>query len=258
MDAIIIAGGESNPEDPLYPYTEGNPKALLDIAGKPMVQWILDAFNGAEKIGNIIVVGLKEVESLTSQKPIYFLPAGNGMIDNIRIGTEKVQELNPETTHVVVSSADIPALTAEMVDWVVENCSKTDHDLYYHAVEKQVMEARFPGSNRSYIKLKGMEVCGGDLNVVAVWAVTAKEDLWNELAGARKNPFRQAAIVGLDTLLLVILRAVDINQAAAKVSKNIGLRGRGILSPYAEIAMDVDKPHQLEILREDLKNKSAS
>jgi len=30
------------------------------------------------------------------------------------------------------------------------------------------------------------------------------------------------------------------------------LRGRALLTPYAEMAMDVDKPHQLAILREQL------
>jgi hypothetical protein len=30
------------------------------------------------------------------------------------------------------------------------------------------------------------------------------------------------------------------------------IRGRVTVSPYAEIAMDVDKPYQLEILRKDL------
>jgi nitrite reductase/ring-hydroxylating ferredoxin subunit len=37
MDAIVLAGGIPLPEDPLYPYTQGHSKALVDIAGKPMV-----------------------------------------------------------------------------------------------------------------------------------------------------------------------------------------------------------------------------
>jgi hypothetical protein len=32
----------------------------------------------------------------------------------------------------------------------------------------------------------------------------------------------------------------------------MGFRGRAILCPYAEMGMDVDKPFQLEIMREDL------
>ena len=35
-------------------------------------------------------------------------------------------------------------------------------------------------------------------------------------------------------------------------SKRIGIRGRAIVWPHAEPCMDVDKPHQLELLRADL------
>jgi NDP-sugar pyrophosphorylase family protein len=39
MDAVVTAGGIPKPDELLYPYTLGKPKALLEIAGKPMVQW---------------------------------------------------------------------------------------------------------------------------------------------------------------------------------------------------------------------------
>ena len=58
MDAIITAGGIPKPEDPLYPFTQGISKALLEIAGKPMIQWVLDALNEAATIDNIVIVGL--------------------------------------------------------------------------------------------------------------------------------------------------------------------------------------------------------
>ncbi|MDP2976442.1 MAG: hypothetical protein Q8N45_09575, partial [Anaerolineales bacterium] len=36
------------------------------------------------------------------------------------------------------------------------------------------------------------------------------------------------------------------------VAKRLKITGRGILCPYAEVGMDIDKPHQLEMLRADL------
>ena len=49
MDAIVIAGGIPQPEDPLYTYSHGDSKALIDVAGKPMVQWVLDALGRQSK-----------------------------------------------------------------------------------------------------------------------------------------------------------------------------------------------------------------
>ena len=64
MDAIIIAGGIPEPGDPLYEFTQGKPKALLDIAGKPMVQWVLDAIGGADRIDQVVLVSLSEESGL--------------------------------------------------------------------------------------------------------------------------------------------------------------------------------------------------
>ena len=58
MDAILTAGGIPQPEDPLYTYTNGDSKALLDMAGKPMIQWVLDALSDAKHVDNVIVIGL--------------------------------------------------------------------------------------------------------------------------------------------------------------------------------------------------------
>ena len=256
MDGLIVAGGVPAEGDLLYEETQGKPKSLLELGGKPMVQWVLDAFCAANNIDNVVVVGLDETDQLSCSKPIYFLPDAGGMISNIRVGGEKVAALNPEAKYMVISSADIPTITGDMVDWVVETCLETEDDLYYNVISREVMEARFPGANRSYIKLKDRQLCGGDLNVAALWTVTAKEGLWNKLSAARKNVFKQAALVGYDTLLLLLLRLSDLDGLVRRVSNNIKMKGRAIECPYAEIAMDADKPHQLEILKRELEQRT--
>jgi hypothetical protein len=160
--------------------------------------------------------------------------------------------LNPEAHHVLTVSSDIPGITGEMIDWTVNTCAETDHDLYYNVITRQVMEARYPNSRRSYIRLKDMEVCGGDLNAIRAKTVTANEALWARIIDARKNVFKQAALVGFDTLVLLLLRQMDIERGVKKVRKKLDISGRVLFCPYAEIGMDIDKPHQLEILRADL------
>jgi GTP:adenosylcobinamide-phosphate guanylyltransferase len=255
MHAIITAGGVPQPDESLYQYTQGENKALLDIAGKLMIQWVLDALSGSELIDDIVIVGLDETVGLDSSKPLHYLPSHGRILDNIKAGTFKVVELDPEADLLLIVSSDIPAITTEMVDWVIRKAEEKDVDILYTVVERQSMEARFPNANRSYIKLKGSEVCGGDMNAVKVRAVTHNEEIWDRLEATRKSALKQAAIIGFDTLFLVLFRLVDVNTAAAKVARRLGLTGYGAITPYAEIAMDVDKPHQLDILREDLAKK---
>ncbi len=178
MDAVLTAGGIPGPEDPLYPYTKGQPKAMLDVAGKPLIQWVLDGLSEAQNVENVIIVSLDDKQGLTCRKPLYFVPNQPGMLQNIRAGTAKAQEINPEAELVLSVSSDIPGLTGEMVDWTIDKALQTDHDLYYNVITRQLMEKRYPDSNRSFVKLKDYEVCGGDMNVIRVSMVTQNEEFW--------------------------------------------------------------------------------
>jgi GTP:adenosylcobinamide-phosphate guanylyltransferase len=255
MDAIVTAGGIPKPDEPLYPYTQGASKALLDVAGKPMIQWVLDALSGAKDIENVLVMGLLEDTGIHCDKPLAFMPNQGSMLENILGGIKKVLEINPNAHHALIVSSDIPGITAEMVDWVVETCMQTDDDAYYNLIKREVMEARYPGSRRTFTRLKDIEVCGGDMNVVRTMTVTDNKETWDKLVESRKSPFKQAALIGYDTLLLFLLRAVTLEAGVKRVCKRLKLKGRAILCPYAEVGMDVDKPFQLEMMRADLAKK---
>jgi len=255
MDAIVTAGGIPQPQDPLYTYSNGDSKALIDVAGKPMVQWVLDALSDAKSIDNVIVIGLSPKTGLTCKKPMHFISNQGRMLANIVAGVNKSLELNKKTQYVLVVSSDIPALKAEMVDWLVDTCMQTQDDLYYGVCPREVMEARFPDSRRTYTKLKDIELCGADMNLTHVRMATEHLDMWESLIGSRKSPLKQASMIGLDTFFQVLTRRITLEELVEKVCKRIGIQGRAIKWEYAEPCMDVDKPHQLELMRADLANQ---
>ena len=252
MDTVITAGGLTQPGDLLYEVLPGGYKAFLDIAGKAMIQWVLDALSAAKTIERVVIVGLKPDCGVTCSKPLTFVPDQDDLVANIRAGVLKVLELNPSAEYVLAATSDVPAITGEMVDWVVNSAMETEHDLYYNVISREVMEKRFPGSRRSYLRLKDIEACGGDINVLRASVVSGRDDVWKRLVASRKNALKQAALIGYDTLFLVMFRLITMEGAVKMVSKRLGLRGRAVVCPYAEIGMDVDKPFQLEIMRADL------
>ncbi len=256
MDAIVTAGGIPLPEEPLYPATQGHPKALLDVAGKPMIQWVLDALSAARRVDNVIVVGLTGKTSLTCSKKLYFVPNQGKIVDNFQAGARKVKEVNPQAAHVLLVSSDLPAITGEMVDWMVETAEQSDEDIYYTVVPREVMDKRYPGSRRTFTHLKDMDVCGGDLNVARLkFLASGDTDVWTRITDARKSPLKQAALVGFDTAFLLIIGQLTLAKAVATVTSRLDITGRAIVCPYAEVGMDVDKMHQLEMMRQDLKKR---
>ncbi|HSB01432.1 MAG TPA: nucleotidyltransferase family protein [Anaerolineales bacterium] len=254
MDAVVMAGGIPNPEDPLYTFVKGDAKALVDVAGKPMIQWVLDALGGAKRVDHVILVGLSPKNQLTCKKPLHFVSNQGRMLANIVAGVNKALELNKKTQYVLLVSSDIPAVKSDMVDWLVDTCLETEDDLYYGICPREVMEKRFPNSKRTYTKLKDIELCGADMNVIHVSMATEPDHmkLWEALIGSRKNALRQASMVGWDTAFQMLTRSITLDDLVEKACSRIGVQGRVIVWDQAEPCMDVDKPHQLELLREDL------
>ena len=253
IDAVVTAGGMPKPEDPLYPLTQGRNKALLPIGGVPMVQWVLDALGGADCIGRVVVVGLQaDSAALDCRKPLSYVPNQGSMIDNVQAGAKSVLEHDPQARHVLVVSSDIPTITAEMVDWNVNTSLETDHEAYYSLIPAAEMERRFPGSRRSFFRLKEGRFSGSDMNVFQTALIGHYHPAWQAIVDARKNVFKQAGLVGVDTLLLMVLGRLSIAGALERARTRLGLSGRAFISPYAETGMDVDKPHQYELVRRDL------
>jgi hypothetical protein len=179
------------------------------------------------------------------------------MIENILAGVKKVMEINPAARQVLLVSSDIPAITADMVDWEVEATLQTEVDLCYNVVKREVIEARFPGSKRTFTRLKDMQVCGADMNVISTSVINKDPAIWERLVASRKNPLKQAAIIGFDTLILAMLGIITLDEALKKATSRLHMTGRVIICPFAEAAMDVDKPNQLELIRADLEQRGA-
>jgi len=253
IDALIMAGGVPQPDEPLYPYTQGKSKALLEIAGQPMIQWILDALSGAQTIRRVLIVGLNQNDApLRCQKSLDFLPNHGGLIANVEAGVKWVVSQDATATHALLVSSDIPTITAAMVDWNVETSLQTDHELYYSLIPQAAMEKRFPGSKRSYFKLKDGTFTGGDMNMIATRMMTSYHPAWRGIVDERKNILKQVSLIGFDTLLLFALRQLTVADAERIAHRRLGLAGRALICPHAEVGMDVDKPRQYDIVRRDL------
>ena len=147
MDAIVLAGGVPGPESALYPDTDGMAKALLDIGGKFLIQWVLDALDQADTIDGIVVVGCEDRQTdIHSNKIIAYKPSSEDIILNFQRGAQAVLEHNPGGRSVAVVSSDIPLITSEIVNWVINSSLASNDDLYYAVVEQSKMEKRFPDS----------------------------------------------------------------------------------------------------------------
>ncbi|MFP4344864.1 MAG: NTP transferase domain-containing protein [Anaerolineales bacterium] len=252
MDCVLTAGGVPRAEDLLYGYTRGRSKALLDVGGQPMVQWVLDALSGASTIDAIFLVGLEPEQGVHSPKIATYLPNQGSLLRNLLTGIERVLERRPDARQVAICMADIPLIRAEIVDDFVGRADDPAVSIYYGAVARTTMEAQFPDSRRSYVQLIEGDFAATDFHVVDPHIAHTHEALWNDLIAQRKQPWRQAGRLGLGLFVRLLLRRLSLQEAERRISRTLDLTLRAHLTPHPELGMDVDKPFQLEICRRAL------
>ncbi len=246
--ALVLGGYSPDKPDPLALAVGAERKSLIDIAGKPMISWIVEALAESDRVDSITIVGLDPADDIDFGVDVAYVPNQATHIDNIMAGAKALMEKGASFS--VVASADIPLLQSQTVNWFVDACEKTGGDFFYSIVEQQVMERQYPGSARSFVPIQDKRYCGGDLFYVDVHTAVGNEDLIRDLLDSRKNVLQQVRIAGFGTLLKFLFRRLSLADAEVVASRMVNCDARVMASPYADLAMDVDKPHQLEMVRQ--------
>jgi len=258
FQAIVLAGGPPDREDPLAAMRGVPKKSLIPIAGKEMVRWVVEALHGSGRVETIVLVGLGPEEGLTFEGPVAYVPGGGSILDNLLAGLDHIQTLDPQAEKVVACSADVPLITPDIVRYFVDACLETDHDLYYSIVDRETMEAQFPGSGRTFVPLKDGRYAGGDIYMFRIAAARTSEDLARRLMEERKNFWNHVRLIGIIPLIKFLFRRVDVAEAEQIAGQALGISGRAIISRYAEVGMDADKPHPPEMVEEALRRRAAA
>jgi len=223
MQALIIAGGRIKADKALFIETGISQKALLPIGGKPMIQWVADALMGSKYIDGLVIVGLKPGNFDDANMPVRYVKDRGNIIDNGLAGMAVIEEVEPDYKKFIVCSSDIPLLTPSLVDEFVEIFRQQEYaDVYYPLVEEKVMEARFPGSKRTFTPMKGGRYAGGDIFFADKAVGKANQEFLRGLTGQRKNFFAQAQMIGFTFIFRFIFRMMDIHEAAERASKIAG------------------------------------
>jgi hypothetical protein len=200
-----------------------------------------------------VVGGLTAAELPDYHHPqLNFVAARASLLDNIFAGLEKLQEFEPDLKKFLLFSSDIPLVTPEIVRGFIDECGDQSADFYYSAIEERTMEARFPGSKRSYVPFKGGRYCGGDAFLIDVTASHGNIELARQLTSVRKNYFKQVQLAGFGFLIKFVLRQMSIHEAAKEVAGRVWFVPKAVDTKFAELGMDLDKPPQYEIIKAEL------
>lgn len=250
-DAVILAGGINSSElKKTAPYDS---EALIIIGNYPMIYYVYNALRDTPQINKIVVSG--PVEALRAILPqddkLFFVTGGNSAIESLSHAIDFLNEGEISSKALIVPT-DIPFLTPEAIVDFLKNCESTEADFYYPVTRKEVNELKFPGVTRTYVRLKDGVFTGGNLFLVRTEVVPACLDIGLQVIERRKNPLAIAKLFGFRVVIRFLLGRLSIQMAEKRFYQVVGIRGKGIISPYAEIGVDVDKPGDLLLAQQYL------
>ncbi len=250
LDAVVLAGGDPEKDAELLAYAGGVPsKALIDLGGRTFLEHVLSALLGVDRVRRVVVVGLAPEHRPDLGPRVVFAADRGSMLENGEAGVECLRATGEISERILTSTCDIPLITSEVVSDLISCCLSYDVDFCYPIVSQEVMERAFPGSGRTFVPLASGRFAGGDMGMVKLTMLDKDQDRMQELVGQRKTFWHQVRIIGLSTLVLFLIRRLTIARLEQRVCKVLDITGKAVVLTHAELAMDVDKPHHLDVVR---------
>lgn len=234
VDAVVLAGGDGAVIDPAVRI-----KGLVPIAGMPMVEWVVDALRSATSIAQIAVV-VPTAEGLGSwvDKVDKLVINDGRFIDNALAGVDSFRN----DRSVLVTTGDLPALSPEAIDDFVSQSHDRGADFSYPLVSEADMMAQFPGSERTFVKISGGPVTGGNMMVITPALAAQARSIGQRFFETRKSPLKMARVVGPKFVWKMATGTLDPSDVEAKLGALLGGTCAAIYTRHASIGADIDKP----------------
>ncbi len=246
VDVLILAGARLSGE--LSQYSPVEHEAFIQIHDKPMVEYVVKAVTEAENTDKIAIVGPeKKIKENINFAFDLIVNSTDSLIENVQRGINSLQP----SKNVLLISSDIPLITSEVIDEFIELCTEKTADIYYPIVSKEHSVAKYPGMERTYVKLTEGSFTGGNMVIINPGILSDILDWLKKAVLWRKKPLKLSKLLGVKILFKLLIGNLTLAEIEERVKKLTGYKGCGLITEHPEIGFDVDKPSDLELMREE-------
>ena len=145
IDAVVLAG-----QDPV-PDLNTDYKATIDIDGKEMICYVVEAVLGSKYVNNVYIVGvedkLNKISFSVEKEKIRFVNDTGNFLDDFIKGSNA-----SETKKILYLTCDIPLIKKEHIDDFIKGCAKRgEADFYLPYCSKEEDKRKFPEIEPNYV-----------------------------------------------------------------------------------------------------------
>ncbi len=248
MEAVLLAGGVNKGK--LAECSSERWEALIDINGRPMAAYVVKGMLDSGIISRVIISGPEELKGALSEfgDKVVLVKPGENLLNSLLNALSEVKG-----DRAIIGTADIPLLTGEAVREMAEVCDRQKAEVYYALVYKDDYDRAYPGGERTYVRLRDGILTGANIFLASKEAILARKDIISDMYAKRKNPVAMAISLGLGPIMLfkLVTGKVSVKEIEAIARRSFKLEGRGVRIRNASVAMDVDKPSDLELAKKN-------
>ncbi len=256
--ALVLAGSRG-PADPVAALCGVSHKALAPVAGVPMLERVLASLAASSHIGNVVlclddlalVEGLATVNKLSAAGRLATVPTEPSPSRSIDAALQRLEAPWP----LLVTTCDHPLLTAEMIDFFCDRVPPAA-DVALALAPASVIRRAHPDAVRTFYRLGAESYSGCNLFAFRGPSARRAAAYWTEMERHRKRPWRLIAAIGPLTLIRFLLGMLDVGAVERLLSRRTGVAIRAVEMPFAEAAIDVDKPADLALAEEVLRRRA--
>ena len=236
--ALVLAGSRPGAPDPVADSEGVSHKALLTLAGEPMLGRVVAALREARIERIAVSTNDPQVAQLAQALDCDVLPAGTGPSASVATGFERLG------APLLVTTSDHGLLQGR---WVADFVGDTpqEADVAILLARRDAVERAMPGSRRTWLRFADGQWSGCNLFLLATPRAGAAIDTWKIVEADRKRPWRIAARLGLGMLASYTLGRLTLAEAIAGLGRRIGVRASLVAARDGLAAVDVDKVQDL-------------
>ena len=259
--AIILAG-ERGPGDPLVEHASACCKAMVEIDGTPMIFRVLAALENAVHVDRCILSGPGH-EKMAVGSPLSRM-IETGSVDwcepraTPSTSAYSAMQSVPADLPVLVTTADHPLLTAEIVDHFCTDSVTRDVDATVGLAPYGLVKAAYPDMKKTVLRFRDGDYCGCNLFAFLTAEGRHMADYWRRVETQRKNPVRIIRILGWGAVIRYLLGRLTLQNALESLSRRLHLKLGAVILPFAEAAVDIDSIADHDIVQKKLSQQAKS
>ena len=159
--------------------------------------------------------------------------------------------MDPEEP-ILLTTADHPLLTAEIVDAFARQSLVDDVDVTVGLAPHALVTEAYPGIRKTVLRFSDGDFCGCNLFAFLTPEGRRAASFWRRIEQQRKKPLVVIGLLGWSAVIRYRLGLLSLEEALAKLGKRLGLRIRAVVLPYANAAIDVDSIADLMLVKGSL------